>query len=379
MLAAAFEGGIYMYLDFEELLALMFVMVFPMCLISYGLIALVKNMVARYKEQMTTESARPNITIKKDILDAVKLLFGAQVLCLLFYITPAINENIKIVLSLAITLGAFVVTFFIKEKGGYNSLSRGLIFIGQEFFGITMLLMMVNKGMGYSVTVIFALWSLFNFYIMKEFGKLENKMFFAITLIGLIISLLTNYLSDISAVLAVIFIAVILLVTHIFVKKETMGVAIGSNILFVLMFIASMVAVSDTWETPFVMFTVTIVFVVALALAKAVEGRLNLRALLLYIPLVVILLLVGNVEDVMMVIPLFNIVVAALIASPKSIGKKILALMFLLYLSESVSRLSDLDELVSMLIYVCSVIYTFAAVCTQNKKVEITEGGDDNE
>ena len=83
--------------DFED-----FISVFIISLLSYGFIALVKTMVARCKAQITTESGISNLTIKKDILDAVKLLFGAQVVCLLFYVTPAINENIKILLSLAI-------------------------------------------------------------------------------------------------------------------------------------------------------------------------------------------------------------------------------------------------------------------------------------
>ena len=60
-----------MYLDFEELIML-FIIILPMCLISYGLIALVKNMVAKYKAQVTTTDGRTSIVVKKDILDAFK-------------------------------------------------------------------------------------------------------------------------------------------------------------------------------------------------------------------------------------------------------------------------------------------------------------------
>lgn len=367
-----------MYFDLEDLIML-FIMVFPMCLISYGLITFVKNKVAKYKAQTAIVGGRPNLTIKKDILDAVKLLFGAQVLCLLFYITPAINENIKIVLSLAVTLGSFVATFLIKEKKGYNGLCRGLIFVGQEFFGITMLLMMINKGMGYSITLIFALWSLFNFYIMKEFGKLENKMFFWITLISCIISILGNYAEDISSVFGVIIIAIPLLLIHIFIKKETIGISIVSNILFILMLIVSRQAVGYTYETPFIMLTITFVIVAAFVFAKLFERNLNIRAFLLYIPFVAILLLGVALEDIVMVIPLLNIIVAAVIVSPNSICKKVLAIGFLLWLTGSVVNLSSVDELVSTLIYLSSVIFAFTSIITPNKKVKLTEGGDDNE
>ncbi|MBE5812716.1 MAG: hypothetical protein E7314_03590 [Clostridiales bacterium] len=367
-----------MYLDFEELIML-FIMIFPMCLISYGIIILVKNMVAKYKAQISKEDGRPNITIRKDILDAVKLLFGAQVICLLFYITPAINENIKIILSLAVTLGSFVGTFLIKEKKGYNSLCRGLIFVGQEFFGITMLLMMINKGMGYSITVVFALWALFNFYIMKEFGKLENKMFFWITLIGLTISLLVSYSADISSALAVILLAIPLLLTHVFVKKETIGVSIASSVLFILMFVATVEAIGYDYKGTLMMFIITLVFLAGIAITRLVEGNLNIKAFLLYIPFVVVVLLAGINEEVMMLIPLFNIIVAAVIASPKSICKKIIVIGFLLALAEFVGDFAQVDELVSGAIYLCSVIYVIASLLTPNRKVEVAEGGDDNE
>jgi len=367
-----------MYLDFEELVML-FIMIFPMCLISYGLIALVKNMLARYKTQVKTESGRPNLIIKKDILDAIKLLFGAQVVCLLFYITPAINENVKILLSLALTLGSFVATFLIKEKSGYNNLCRGLIFVGQEFFGITMLLMMINKGMGYSVTVVFTLWTLFNFYIMKEFGKLENKMFFWVTLTGVVISLLNNYIDDISSIAIFIVAAVILLIIHIFIKKESIKLSFTSNILFVVLFIATMGAIHSSYETCNLIIVLTIIFELAMLIARGIEKKVNIKAFLLYIPYIVMLLLVDSIDIITMTIPVFNIMVIALIASPNSICKKLLSLGFLLVLVEEVGYGANVDEFVTQLIYICSIVFVYASLFTPTKKVEITQGGDDNE
>lgn len=361
-----------MYWDFED-----FVMVFIVSLLSYGLIALIKNMMAKYKAHVAI--GKPNLIVKKDILDAIKLLAGAQVVCLLFYITPAINENIKILLSLAITLGAFVGTFLIKENKGYNSLCRGLIFIGQEFFGITMLLMMINKGMGYSVTVIFALWSAFNFYIMKEFGKVENKMFFWLTFIALIISLLDNYIDDITSVLGVILIAIILLITHIFIKNESISVSFASNVLFILMFMATIEAIGYDGNGSLVMFIITLVFLLALAISKVIEGNMNLKVFLLYIPLGIILLLGVEIEEIIMLIPLFNIIVAAVIASPKSVCKKVLAIGVLLFFTESAGNLASANEEVSSLIYFCSVVFVLTSLLTPNKKVELSKGGDYNE
>lgn len=365
-------------LDLEELVMLI-ILVSGFSLMIYGLITLIKNIISKYKENISALDARPNLVVKKDILDAIKLLFGAQVVCLLFYITPAINENIKIILSLAVTLGSFVGTFLIKEQKGYNSLCRGLIFVGQEFFGITMLLMMINKGMGYSITVVFALWSLFNFYIMKEFGKLENKMFFWITLIGLVISLLGNYIDDISNIFTVILIAVPLLMTHIFVRKETIGVSIASNILFLAMFIATVVAIGYNYKGNLMMVIITLVFLGALAISRVLEGNLKIRTFLLYIPFIVILLLLGITEESMSFLPLFNIIVAAIIASPNSICKKLLTVGFLVALTGFVGYEAQVDELVGSLIYLCSVVYAFTSLLTPSKKVEITEGGDYNE
>lgn len=367
-------------MDLEELVMLIIV-VSGFSLMVYGLITLIKNIVAKWKENYNENDVdKPKLELTKNVLDAIKLLFGAQMIGLLFYITPAINENIKIVLSLAVTLGAFVGTFLIKEKNGYNGACRSLIFIGQEFFGITMLLMMVNKGMGYSINVVFALWALFNFYIMKEFGKLENKVFFWITLGIFVCSLLGTYVDDISSIVAVVFLAVILLAIHIFNKKETLGISILSNILFVILFFVSIGAIVETYETPLVMFIITLAFVLGITVARIVDRELNAKAFLLYIPLGVTLLLVSNLEEVVVLISLFNILVAALVASPRSIFKKTMSLFVLLFLTIVVGENAASDEMVSCLIYISSVIVAYSYLITLGKKVEIAEeGGEDNE
>lgn len=348
-------------------------------LMIYGFITLVRNIIAKYKEKISDEDGKPNFVIKKDILDAVKLLFGAQVLCLLFYITPVINENIKIVLSLILTLGSFVGTFLIKERKGYNSLCRGLIFVGQEFFGITMLLMMINKGMGYSVPVIFALWTVFNFYIMKQFGKLENKIFFWITLVVLICSLIATHVSDISSIVTVVVIAAILLLIHIFNKKETIGISVLSNVLFVLLFLVSIFAVRETVENPLVMFIITMVFVLGMLIARIIDKDLTPKALLLYVPWGVMVLLVEDFESCAILASLFNIMVAALIASPSSICKKVLSFIILSFLTIFVEEMATVDAIVSCLIYVCSIFLVYASLLTPSNKVDVEEGGDENE
>lgn len=365
------------FLFAEELVKLM-LLVAGLSLMVYGLITLINKIVVKYKEKQSEES-KPKFVLNKDILDAIKLLFGAQVVCLLFYITPAINENVKILLSLALTLGSFVGTFLIKEKKGYNNLCRGLIFVGQEFFGITMLLMMVNKGMGYSITVVLGLWTLFNFYIMKEFGKLENKMFFWVTLTGVVISLLNNYIDDISSIAIFIVVAVILLIIHIFIKKESIKLSFISNILFVALFIATMVAIHSTVETFNIIIVLTTIFELAVLIARVIDKRVNVKAFLLYIPYIVMLLLVDSIDVIIMTIPVFNIIVAALLASPNSICKKILSLGFLLVLVEEVGYGANVDEFIAQLIYICSIVFVYASLFTPAKKAEIKKGGDDNE
>ena len=151
------------------------------------------------------------------------------------------------------------------------------------------------------------------------------------------------------------------------------------KLLFILMFVASVDAIGYDNQNIVAMFIITLVFVAALAVNKLVEKNINLKAFLLYIPLGVILLLTGISEDIMLFMVLFNIVVAANIASPKSVFKKLLSVVFLLALTELVGQEAQADEFASVFIYFSSVVFTLASLFTPNKKVEITEGGDDNE
>ena len=90
--------------------------------ILYGIFVLIRRGYRSALSNLTKDNAEVNgkkrLTYeqKKSFLDIVKLLVGAQLVGLLFYITPVINENIKIIASLLITIGSFAGTFFIKEK-----------------------------------------------------------------------------------------------------------------------------------------------------------------------------------------------------------------------------------------------------------------------
>jgi len=367
-----------MYLDFEEL-AILMVLVAGFSLMVYGLITLVKNIAKKCKAIGTDKSGTISVEKKKDILDVIKLLFGAQVIGVLFYITPAINENIKIILSLGVTLASFIATFLIKEKKGYNGLCRGLIFIGQEFFGITMLLMMINKGMGYSVAVIFGIWSLFNLYIAKEFGNIENKILCGITSIVFLGALLGEWADEISLIMTIIITAIILLALHIFSNKDSLLVKAISNILFTILTIMTIYGVVETMETPLLMFGITLVFALGLAIGLSILKTANLRAVLMYIPFLVMILSIEFSSEVLAFISLFNVIFAVLLTSNGSIYKNILGFLTALIFGLAVSEIVNIDTMAYVMIYVSAVIVCFAHYITPKKVEELVEGGDDDE
>lgn len=343
----------------------------------YGLVCAVKKAVAKAKQKMTKEEVP--FETKKNILDAVKLLFGAQVIGLLFYVTPAINENIKIILSLIITLGTLVFAFFTEEKKGINGACRALVFIGQEFFGITMLLIMVNKGIGYSVNIVFLLWTIFNFYIAKKVGKTENKAFFWITLGVFVISLLENYVNEINSTLAIIVTCVILLGIHGFSKRESIGSRICSNFCFTLLMFLVCSETLDTSEPSYIIFFITILFIVGSVIEQFLLEKLNLRALLMYIPYVVVLFVTEPEPEIIALLGLFNILVSVLLFSEESIYKKVLSALFLLIIWVNVGNKVNIDELVYTIIYLSSVIVGYAYLLTPAKAKELEEGGEEDD
>jgi len=351
----------------------------------YGLICAMKNislnakkMVLRYEKQISTER-------KKNMLNAVKLLFGAQVIGLLFYITPVINENIKIILSLITTLGAFVAVALIEEKKGINGAYRALVFIGQEFFGITMLLLMVNKGMGYSVNVIFLLWTIFNFYIFRKVGKIENKAFFWVTLSIFVISLLGTYVDDVNLMFAIIVTCIALLSIHFIGNPENKGICIADNICFTLLILLTLGAFNDS-ETSYLGSFITIIFTIGLigvgvvrAYLNQEDGKnINLRALLLYIPFIVILMVSTLEDDLFLLLGIFNLAVSMLLVSRNSIYKKVLAGLILATIGFAAMENVNVDELIFAIIYFSSVIFGYAYLWVP-EKVEVLEEGDEED
>ena len=368
-----------MYLDFEEL-ATLIILISGFSLMVYGLITLIKNIVKKIKEINANKGGKTSIENKNEILTILKLLFGAQVIGVLFYVTPAINENIKIILSLGITLASFVATFLIKEKKGYNGLCRGLIFIGQEFFGITMLLMMVNKGMGYSMSVIFGIWSLFNLYIAKEFGNVENKIFLGITTIIFLGALIGGWIDEISLMMATITISIILLALHVLSKANTLLVKLSSNVLFTILIIMASCVVMGVDETQSgILIGITTVFTLGLVVAMSVLQNAKLRASFMYIPFLVVLLSIEFSFEVFAFISLFNIIVAILLTSEGSIYKNILGLLTTIILGLVLMGNVNIDIMAYVIVYISSVIVCFAQYITPKKVEELVEGGEDHE
>ena len=271
----------------------------------------------------TPDSSTKKLTYeqKQNLLNMIKILVGAQMIGLLFYVTPAINENIKIIASLAITLGAFVGTFFIKEKKGYNGVCRTLIFIGQEFFGITMFLMMVNKGMGYSVNSIFSIWAAFNYYINRQFGKIENKIFFWITFIILTCSMIGTYANNMDSYILIIGICVLLLGIHFFGDKSKLSTRLVENTTLTALMLSVWSAVGNGVDNQEIIFGTIIVYMIAIIATLVATKRFNPKSLLGYLPYVVILFLIEWELDLLWFLSIFNVLFVIWLLGDKCIYK----------------------------------------------------------
>ena len=316
---------------------------------------------------------------KKSLLDIIKIIVGAQMIGLLFYITPVINENIKIIASLAVTLGAFIGTFFIKEKRGYNGICRALIFIGQEFFGITMLLMMVNKGMGYSVNVVFGIWTAFNFYISKQFGKIENRIFFWITFIIFVISMLLTYANDVDIHILIIGICGIVLGIHFFSDKAKLGTKLFENISLTALLLATCSGVFNSADNQGMIFGTIVICMLAVIFSLINSQSFNVKALFIYVPYIMLMFLIEWELDLFWFISVFNVLFIIWLLADKSIYKKCLAAVFLLCLTPMVVEGADIDKMIAFIIFGSSVIFTFTYLFAPTRPVNLDEGGEENE
>jgi len=273
----------------------------------------------------------------------------------------------------------------IEEKKGINGAYRALVFIGQEFFGITMLLLMVNKGMGYSVNGIFLLWTIFNFYIFRKVGKIENKAFFWVTLSIFVISLLGTYVDDVNLMFAIIVTCIALLSIHFIGNPENKGICIADNICFTLLILLTLGAFNDS-ETSYLGSFITIIFTIGLigvgvvrAYLNQEDGKnINLRALLLYIPFIVILMVSTLEDDLFLLLGIFNLAVSMLLVSRNSIYKKVLAGLILATIGFAAMENVNVDELIFAIIYFSSVIFGYAYLWVP-EKVEVLEEGDEED
>lgn len=330
-----------------------------------------ENIIAKIKNLSRTN--------KKNILSLIRVLLAFNIIGILFFITPHINENIKIILSFLITLGAFISTFTIKEKSGYSTLTRGLIFIGQEFFGITMLLMMVNKGMNYSINTILVIWTIFNLYISKQFEKIENKLFCAGTLIALVMSSLDMYAEDIDTLFFLGGLCLISIAIQFFSKKQDLLIKFIHNVTVTLLIMMSIGTLFET-ENLVLGFFIILVYMVVNLILTIIKKEFNVKALAVYIPFIVSLALNEvEFEGFLEFLSLGNILFAIMVISNKSIYKKLLCGGILLLTIPHLVDSCIVDETVALVVYGSAVLISLTYIFSASKKKAIKEGGEGNE
>jgi len=317
---------------------------------------------------------------KKNILNIIKIFVGAQVISLLFYITPTINENIKIFLSLLIVFGSFIGMFLLNERTGNSSVCRTLIFLGQEFFGMTMILLMVNKGIGYSLNNILAIWTVFNFFIYKKFNKTENKIFFMGTLLTLICSLFINYANEVDTAFGVIVLLIVSIFIQIFADEENLFVKITHNfILTVVGFMILTMVGNDSIEQG-IIFMTTLIYMASTAVLRLILNKVNIKAFLTYIPCLVMLLLIEIEISFIGFIAVFNFLVTIWLTSEKSLYKKLLcAFIMLLTTGFDLTAHMVIDRTFGSMIYLGSLIFVCTYVFEPVASKYLAEGEDSNE
>ena len=340
----------------------------------YGFFCLLKKF---WQKFVTIEPEK-----KRDAASVLKISLIGIIVGLLLYVTPFVNETVKVIISLLVTLGAFIGTFIMKEKKGYTFNLRIIIFIGQIFFGITMLLLMVNTNLGYSFLSVFAIWTIFNIYISKQFKKPENIILLGITAFGFAISVLNAYENTLSAVAWITILSIILLACEFFnIREKFIGKGIH-NVLFTVLLI--IFASQTKVDMALNIFIITLVFLIAIiALLILKKKEFNLKSFLIYVPFVVVVLLAGFEEDFQMIISLFNLMVAGWLLSEKSIYKKVLISIFMVISVCALLESTYLDEVIQLII-IASTALTFVylfekKVAPITNRHEIEEGVKEDE
>jgi len=359
-----------MRIDFEELMELL-VVIFAL----YGLLGLIKK---GYRKIMEID-----IEKKRNFFDSAKIFLIGIIAGLLLYITPLVNETAKIIISLLLTLGAFIGTFVIKEKSGYNLKSRICVFLGQVFFGITMCLLMVNTNLGYSMLSVFGIWTIFNLYISKEFKKTENIFMFITTLIGLIGSALTIY-NDMTELHMITIICVLLLayqvLKNVFSLNENMLMK-GLHNVFITLPAFMIVLVKQNMDDLIPCFVITLIFVVATLLVQFInKEKINFRSLLVYAPLAVIALMAGIEDEKLMLqsFAIYNLLTATWALSKGSVYKKLLVICWMVFLTFGLMSnmyIGGLTQLSIVAVVALSCVY----LLEPKKAVELEKGDASNE
>ena len=316
---------------------------------------------------------------RHSFFETSKIVLIGVIVGLLYYLTPILQETVKIVLSLIITLGAFIATFIVKEKNGYNFGARIAVFVGELFFGVTMFLLMVNTNLGYSPLFILFIWSIFNFYIYKQFGNAENKALFVITTILATVIAFKEYVIDFEPDVLLIGTAVILLVCQFFnVRKGLFGKLVHNILVTLIVIFALGCSVNDKVLLSFIVTLILLIGTILLILFASKSEKLNPRSFLVYIPFVAVLLINGWYEELGVMIALFNALAVVWLLSEKSFYKKLLAGIGVIEGSLILMESMQSDALYQVIV-IASVVLTLILLLEPKKKVVIEEGDVENE
>ena len=319
-----------MYIDSE--LTVLIVVIFAI----YGFYTMGRKLFEKLKKSsMNTEEKRQNV------FNALKIFFIGVIVATILYMTPAINETLKIIISLVLTLGTVGAVVAQEDNKEQKVWLRPVLFMGQMFFGITMFLMLVNTNMGYSETAIFIIWSVANFIIAMQYKNIENKLLCLGTIIAALITIIGPMSIDLEMSAIVIVICTILILLQIFGKKDNIFVQITHNVLTLGLIFTYINYFDDFYRASlssmddFVMLGVTLIFLIATLAINMFMGeseKINFKAFAIYLPLLTTYLLVGAEEieeELILIFEMFNLLIATWLLADKSIFKKILTIIVL--------------------------------------------------
>jgi len=348
-------------------------------LVIYGVFRFVKFSYRKIKLEITgTENGKLTVEQKKKILNVIKIFGGTQVIGLLFYATPVINENIKILISVLIMLIGFILAFFMKENSN-ESVSRTLVFLGQEFFGITMILLMVNKGLGYSVCNIFVIWSAFNFFIYKQAKNIENKVFFIGTVLIAVFSLISDFAYELEILPLIVGLAITSLGIHLFGNKDSLLLKFLHNLVLTVMTIIVLLAIGNAQDNQLLIFITVFIYMAVIMIEKVINDNFNLRSLLVYVPYVVLLMMSEFKTELLFLVTVFFMMMAIWLLSDKSSYRKWLSVITIFITVGMTINYISIDETIGGIIYISSILFAFSYLFVPTEERITDEGSEENE